>query len=181
MGIKKFLGLLTGVLGVFSLVVFCFLIFQKYNPRQLSFDDYVAPSVQPENGVLSASRLEIRSLEINLAIIPATKNKNRWEMTDKGVSYLSSSPLPGDLGNSIMYGHNWVSILGKLGQIKIGDKIIVTMSDGSEREFVVTIIKNVTPDETSVLDQTEDKRITLYTCFGFLDSKRLVVVATRVI
>ena len=36
----------------------------------------------------------------------------------------------------------------------------------------------VTPDQTHILAPSDDRRVTLYTCTGFLDRKRFVVTAT---
>ncbi|MGB2731849.1 MAG: sortase, partial [Microgenomates group bacterium] len=50
--------------------------------------------------------------------------------------------------------------------------------NGMKRTFIVQVTANVSPDQTNVLKQSHDKRLTLYTCSGFLDTQRFVVVAT---
>ena len=54
----------------------------------------------------------IKDLGIDLPVIPAKAKNNHWDTTDNGVSYLLSSPVPGDTGNSIFYAHNWASLFG---------------------------------------------------------------------
>lgn len=76
-----------------------------------------------------------------------------------------------------MYGHNWTSILGNLPKVKTGDVITVTMHDGKKKDFRIEYTAVVTPDQDYIIDNTNDVRLTLYTCTGFLDSKRFVVVA----
>jgi sortase (surface protein transpeptidase) len=76
---------------------------------------------------------------------------DRWSISDTGVSYLTSSVVPGTAGNSVMYGHNKGDILGGLPmQIK--------------------------PTQVEILNQSDDTRLTIYTCSGFLDTARFVVV-----
>ena len=54
------------------------------------------------------------------------------------------------------------------------------MSNGEERNFLVEYTSVVDPNQTYILSQTKDKGITLYTCTGFLDTKRFVVTATLI-
>ena len=61
--------------------------------------------------------------------------------------------------------------------MKPGDRIEIAFSDGSIREFVVAYTTTVNPGQVEILKDSEDSRLTLYTCTGFLDSKRFVVTA----
>jgi sortase (surface protein transpeptidase) len=67
--------------------------------------------------------------------------------------------------------------LGRLPKIKNEDIIQIKLSNGEHRNFKVIYTYTVTSDQTHILGQTEDARITIYTCTGFLDFKRFVVVA----
>jgi LPXTG-site transpeptidase (sortase) family protein len=116
-------------------------------------------------------------LNIDLPLIPSNITEGKWETTDQGVSYLVSSPIPGEKGNSIMYAHNWASLFGNLPSILPGDLVQIQFSDGTAKEFEVKYTSTVTPDNYSILAPTDDKRITIYTCSGFLDSHRFVAVA----
>ena len=94
-----------------------------------------------------------------------------------GLSYLSSSPIPGEWGNSILYGHNWPNLFGPLKKIQKGDPVEVELSSGQTRTFEVVMTDTVTPNQTHILSKTDDVRLTLYTCTGFLDRNRFVVTA----
>lgn len=122
----------------------------------------------------------LKKSNINLPVIPAHISQNSWETTDRGVSYLITSPLPGSTGNSIFYGHNWTSLLGNLTSAKKGDIITITFSDKTQKNFKVQYTTVVSPNETYILKNTEDTRLTIYTCTGFLDTKRFVVVSTEI-
>ncbi len=150
------------------------LVMKSYQPVRrssiLNEKSQQIPSYPPEY-------IEIPDLKIKLPIIPSKIMNGKWETTSKGVSYLDSSPIPGDTGNSVLYGHNWEKLLGKLIKIKPGARIVITYSDGSAKNFIAEYTGTVKPDQIGILNQTADKRLTIYTCTGFLDSMRFVVVA----
>jgi sortase A len=155
-------------------------IWQRTTPSRLAFKNFeeITTVTTSSSPVAAPEQLIIPNLLINLPISPAKIQNGSWEISTIGVSYLSSSPLPGSTGNSILYGHNWQVLLGKLVYAKPLDEILITYADGSTRVFEVVDTKEVTPNDVSILNQTKDRRITLYTCTGFLDSKRFVVTAT---
>ncbi len=166
---------------LFLIVGICFLAFAAYLLYQRNFTNPLTFKTEPQViqniGVQLPKSIEIPSIKANLAIVPATIRGKSWETTSTGVSYLRTTPLPGSKGNSVIYGHNWKSILGDLPQVKPGQKIVITMNDGVKKEFKVEYTATVDPSQTYIIDNTKDTRITIYTCTGFLDSKRFVVVA----
>jgi len=169
---------------LFLIVGFGFLVFSGFLFYQRNFSNPLTfkakPQVIQNSGIQTPKSIEIPSIKANLAIVPALINGKSWETTNNGVSYLKTTPLPGDKGNSVIYGHNWKSILGALPQVKPGEKIVITMNDGVKKEFKVEYTATVDPSQTYIIDNTKDTRITIYTCTGFLDSKRFVVVALPV-
>ena len=165
--------------GIFCLIFAGFLYWQRTNPTRLKFDtEKIESSLSTSSTNVEPRALIIADLGIESDIYPASIKNAKWEATSKGVSYLSSTPVPGEIGNSVIYGHNWKSILGNLVKARPGQTIKILYSDGSRKEFEIKYTQVVTPDQTQILDQTGDNRITLYTCTGFLDSKRFVVTAT---
>lgn len=165
-------------IGILGAIFSGYLIYQRYNPQKLSFDINYEPAINTQSqSTFNPSALKIESANILLPIIPAQIKNNHWEATIKGVSYLNSTVLPGEQGNSILYGHNWPNLLGNLKKVKTGDRITITYQDNSTKDFLIEYISEVDPSQTSILNNSKDTRITLYTCSGFLDSKRLVVVA----
>lgn len=169
---------------LFLIVGFGFLVFSGFLFYQRNFSNPLTfkakPQVTRNVGVLLPTLIEIPSIKINLPVIPALVHDKSWETTNSGVSYLKTTPLPGQNGNSVMYGHNWKSILADLPQVKPGQMIIITMNNGEKKEFKVEYTAIVEPSQTYIIDNTKDSRITIYTCVGFLDSKRFVVVALPV-
>lgn len=167
------------LIGVISTIIFGYHFWQRMSVDRLAFDR--APVAQNEQvkveGEDYPETLVIPEFALSLPIVPATVTSGKWETTAKGVSYLATSALPGEKGNSIMYGHNWPSILGDLQNIKKDYEIKVIYKSGSVKSFKVAHINVVWPDQTYLLDQANDTRLTLYTCTGFLDTKRFVVTA----
>ncbi len=167
-------------LALICFVLTAFLYYQRNNPNRLAFNT---------NQKLSNSKSEIKEnpiaiiidgINLNLPIIPANITNNNWQTSNIGVSYLSISPKPGETGNSILYGHNWTNLLGNLTKVQPGEKVIIVYPKNNIKNFLVEYTQVVSPNDISVLAQTKDKRITIYTCTGFLDSKRFVVVAKEV-
>jgi len=168
------------VSGVFLIILGSFLLWQRNDPGRLAFrlTERLAATSQTSNSHLPVS-ISIPSLRISLPVYPSTIENGKWQDTKNGVSYLTSSSVPGSTGNSIFYGHNWPTLLGNLTKIKPGDKIYLTLNQKGTEVYVVKYVTVVTPDQTHILDTTSDSRLTLYTCTGFLDSKRFVVTATK--
>lgn len=174
---KNFLSYILIFLGVFSIGFASNLLWQRINPNRLSFDQSALDLSKTYQSSTYPKYISIPDLSINAPIYPSEVKSGHWESTTKGISYLSSSPSPGEWGNSILYGHNWNNLLGNLTKAKVGQEIIVVYSDGSQKKFKISFVQTVYPTQSDILNQTDDKRITLYTCTGFMDAKRLVVTA----
>lgn len=165
------------VSGFLGLLIGSYFIYQRQNPSRLKFENYPVIQASMEQAEKSPIGIKIESAKISLPVIASEIKNNKWEATTEGVSYLKTSPIPGTQGNSILYGHNWASLLGNLKKVKPGDQIEISYSDQSSKKFLVEYLVEVKPEDTSILNNSSDSRITLYTCSGFLDSKRFVVVA----
>ena len=173
--------------SLFLVSVICFLISgflfaQRYGyfvpQNQPIIGDIQIAGAATYNGEIgSPSSIAIPSLGLNLPIVITHMEGKKWPTTPSGVSYLANSAVPGDMGNAVFYGHNWPSILGTLKNTKTGDKLIIQYQDGKSRDFTVDKVFIVGPDSTEILAQSNTPKITVYTCTGFLDAKRLVVTA----
>jgi len=174
----NFFSKISIMLGFALLFFGAYLVFERYNPKRLGFENVSQAVISSSNTY--PKKIFIPKLSIELGIYPAKIINNNWEATTQGVSYLASSPVPGEAGNSILYGHNFPNLLGSLPKIKPGDKIVIVLNSGEEKTFVVKYTQIVTPQQTEILKSSNDTRITLYTCTGFLDSKRFVATATLI-
>lgn len=169
---------LSHLLIIAGILLYAFAAYQialRENPKRLAFDTYsYGHSV---NNKTTPTEITIKDLGIDVPLIPATVTNQTWQTTTAGASYLSSSPMPGSKGNSIIYAHNWKSLFGNLVNAKIGQEVTVTYPDHTKKTFVIVYTSVVSPDQSTILAPSSDKRITLYTCTGLLDSKRFVAVA----
>lgn len=108
-----------------------------------------------------------------------------------GFWHFPTTSFPGEKGNSVIIGHRFLHLPPRkdtffnLEDIKIGQNIVITQNTDSnkpeEKEFfnyIVTETKIVQPNDISVIQQTDDYRLTLITCTPLWTSeKRFVVVA----
>lgn len=174
---KRFISNILILFGIACYVLVVYSVYERVNPRRVSFalnkDFKTSSSIKVDNKPI---QIQIESINVTLPIIPAKIESGKWEATTEGVSYLSSSPIPGNIGNSILYGHNWPNLLGNLSSVRPGDKIEIVYENNLQKTFEVEYTVTVDPSETHILLPSNDKRITVYTCTGFMDSKRFVVV-----
>lgn len=165
-----FFGIILYSLGIYN-------VWLVKNPNRLAFSNYSYAKVSEEKRSTAPGRIIVKGQNIDLPLVSSRIINNGWETTTQGASYLSTSPIPGDIGNSIIYGHNWASLFGNLVNLAPGDEVEIEYEDKSRKIFVVKYTSLVTPETSSILAPTKDRRITIYTCTGFLDSHRFVAVA----
>lgn len=174
----KFIATILIYIGFFFLGFSTVLMWQRYNPTRLSFKNYESKKITSSHKIYPV-RLRIIELNLDLPLVPATYKNGYWESTNHGASYLLNSPSPGTKGNSIIYGHNWNNLLGPLHNAQVGYTVEIILSDNTRSQFKIDALGIVSPDNTEILKSSDDTRITIYTCTGFLDRQRLVVAAIQ--
>ena len=132
----------------------------------------------PESGTEFA-RIHIDKLDVQLPITEgphisgmslAAKNKAEDAPLAKGAMHDKGYPWPGEIGNSILSGHNNVSLKGfkNLKNIQKGDKIKIVYSGFT---FIYTVTKDgwfVDKNDTSVKSfKTVEPILRLVTCYPF--------------
>ncbi len=109
-----------------------------------------------------------------------------------GLAHFKGTPIPGDGGNSFIYGHsaldsffsrhkdNPETIFSKLPDVNIGDKILI-VRDGETLQYTVKQKKIIEATDFSVLKPSNNKEsVTLMTCWPLgVGTKRLIVVGER--
>lgn len=164
-------------IGLFSfLTALSIREYQQFQQNVLSFSEAPKPVETVEEGDLP-ERITVSKVKIDLPVLPAKVVDNQWEISKEGAFYLLGSGIPGRKGNVVIYGHNQNNLLGPIRWLEPEDKIIV--SNKKRMDFIYQIVetKTVSPQTTEVLAPTEDATLTLYTCTGFLDKDRFVIVA----
>jgi sortase A len=140
--------------------------------------------------------IDIESVGIENIIISSNVESSQEEVYDqylkRGVAHFRGTPLPGDGGNSFIYGHSSVesfftkhqnlpeTIFTRLENIDVGDDVYIT-KDNNKIHYIVRKKKIVEPTDFSILSSQGDKEtVTLMTCWPLgIGTKRLVVVAEK--
>jgi LPXTG-site transpeptidase (sortase) family protein len=68
-------------------------------------------------------------------------------------------------------------LFGSLPKVKKGEKITIIFSDKTQQSFTITQTKIVSAYATGILQPTENRQLTIFTCANFLDADRFVVIA----
>lgn len=160
-------------------LIFLAVALKVYANRATLAFDRVPQTNNFYKGKKTISRLAISRLSIDLPVSEATVTDNQWYVSDTGLSHLKTSANPGDTtGNIVVYGHNKKELLGKLPQVREGDRIRIITTDGTVFIYTVQKTRIVSPREVSILEKTPEETLTIYTCTGFADTKRFVVTAS---
>ena len=115
---------------------------------------------------------------------PCGNDPGRHRRTDiaTGGRAYSGTPLPGQQGNVAITGHR-DTFFRPLRNIRKDDEITLTTLSGSYR-YRVDSTKVVEPEDTEVLDDSDDAILTLVTCYPFYfvgpAPKRFIVRAHRI-
>lgn len=194
---KKFLGrkkinltsvwkarIILLVLGLILLFPGLFLS-QPPKGRPFEANSFISEPVKVESGLLREKaqgdlpvRIVIPSVEIDVAVRPARIVNGYWELFDDVAGFGQGSAYPGEVGNTVIFAHTRSGLFINLKNIKKGEGVYVITKD-KWFSYQVDKITEVLPSQTEVIAPTPDETLTLYTCSGFADSKRLIVTAKR--
>lgn len=118
--------------------------------------------------------LDIPAINLKAGIVEGVSQRS----LSKGVAHYPNTPMPGEDGNVVLAGHDSgkMPIFRKLHKLNNGDRINVTYKT-KVYEYVVTGKRVVKPSQTDILDSSDAKTITLFTCTE-KGNKRLVVTGT---
>lgn len=154
------------------------IFFYFYSQTVLSFK--VSPTVVGPAHLRNAYpvNIAIENVGIDVSIIPANIKDGIWQMSDNSATYLENSARPAEGGNVIIYAHNKKQLFAPLHQIKVGNSIVLTTANGTNYEYKVEEIKVVDPSAIEEVVPTNYEVLTVYTCTGLFDSKRLIVKAS---
>jgi len=121
-------------------------------------------------------RILIPHANIDLPIVSAKVINGYWELSETTASYGLGSGLPGAPGNTVIFAHARIGLFYNLKDVKIGDTVYIFTKNKWFR-YKVNKITAVYPNQTDVINPTKTQVLTLYTCTGFADEKRLIVQA----
>lgn len=112
--------------------------------------------------------LEIPKIEFRDVVLDGTS----LDVLENGIGLFEHSPI--SKGNVCLAGHNTQRFLKRLNELEIGD-VIYYISSGGQKMYKVSEIKIIDETDWSMLDKTEDNRITIITCVKNTPGVRLCV------
>lgn len=116
----------------------------------------VTPSLGDRIGAIA-----LPTLDLSWPILEGTED----EQLDAGVGHVLDSVLPGIRDNSVLSGHR-TTVFGRLGELSIGDMIVVETLGGSFT-YQVREFRIVKKTDRTVIVPTETAVLTLTTCYPF--------------
>jgi sortase A len=123
------------------------------------------------------ARIDIPALGVHQIVVEGTNA----DQLRKGPGHLPVSPLPGQIGNSVLAAHAiaYGGPFGDLRRLHDGD-VIRTLTGQGSFTYRVTGHKAVGPSDIGPMRATPDNRLTMITASGLLASHRYVVTASLV-
>jgi LPXTG-site transpeptidase (sortase) family protein len=153
--------------------------------------DYIAKNtvVIPTTTTVQESRLLIPKISVSAPITWDVADENINQALENGVAGYKGTALPGQNGNIFITGHssyyiwaagNYKDVFALLENVDLGDKIYIQYGGGNFT-YEITSKKVVSPNDMSVLNQTNDKTLTLMTCVPVgTNLRRLIVIAKQI-
>lgn len=173
--LQKHLGLGLIIIGL--ILIFIPAFFYANESIQLSlFTPKVSAAKPSETLFPKPKQIIISDVNINLPIIETAITNNIWEIAGNGASHLRISSKPGELGSIILYGHNTNNRFGPILGLVPDEFITIITTDGKNHVYKITKTVELAPSQVDIFEQKEETLI-LYTCSGFADLKRFVVIA----
>jgi len=133
---------------------------------------------QSEEGQVP-ERIIIPKLSVNLPVKESKVVNGYWEVFSDTAGWGEGSGMPGKNGNQVIFAHAREGLFLPLKEVNKDMEIYVLTGD-NWYGYKIKEIKEVYPNETQVIAPTENETLTLYTCSGFNDTKRLIVTAERI-
>lgn len=171
-------GLIYLLFGISLLLIFSG--YRFHQARILSFFTKETPQITTQRTGVVPVYIKSYPLGVEIKIKESSVQNGVWQVFPDAVSHLDSSARIGESGNMILYGHNKDDVLGPIRHARIGGKIELKGSDGKTYGYEVVKTDTVDPNNLEYILPKSEEVLTLYTCTGFLDSKRFVVVAKRI-
>lgn len=158
----------------------------NYSSLATLYSLYNSPIRVPEKNFISIFkdletpiRIIIPSVSIDIPVKTAKITNGYWEIFNNEASYGSGTAPPGSIGNTVIFAHTRDGLFANLKKLKIQNKIYV-FTKSKWFTYEVKNIHEVLPNDISVIQNYNDETLTLFTCTGFLDSKRLIVTSKRI-
>ncbi len=150
-------------------LIFIFFVWRYHQAQILSFNTKEVAKISAS--IVKPIHIKAYPVGVDVDIQPAVIANGVWPVFSNMAGFVENDK------NQIIYGHNKDNILGPIRYIKIGAIIEILSSDNKTYKYEVIKTDTVDPNNLEYVKSFDSEILTLYTCTGFLDSKRFVVVA----
>lgn len=163
------------ILGIISII---FGLYLRNNNKIIVPEVYSSANSSKD---LLIQNIRIENADIDIKVTDSKIVAGVWEISESFANHLIGSAYPNENGNIVIYGHNTEDIFKNLEKVEIGDTVILKDATGIENSYRVNEIFEVNAHNIEVIKPTIGESLTIFTCSGILDSKRLIVKASPVI
>ena len=122
-------------------------------------------------------QITIPSIGVDLPVEVGEIKNGVWQISGSSATFLGTSATPGSGGNTVIYGHNKTAIFGNLPYLSIGQKIVVKTKTGRIFNYITDQKYFVGPNSVDLVSPSDKEELTIYTCWGFFDTQRVVIKA----
>lgn len=173
--VSKVIGLILIVLAL-AILLLPLDVFIKKEEQRKSPIVISSELTLPKEVTNTPVKVVIPKVEIDLPIVESHIVDGYWELSENTASYGLGSGYPGSAGNTVIFAHAREGLFYNLKDVKVGDIIYVLSKDKWFR-YKINKITAVYPNQIETVQPTKNETLTLYTCTGFNDEKRLIVTA----
>lgn len=152
----------------------------SFSQEPVQVDKQLLKTVQDKNKKkVPPLRILIPLLAMDLPVKEAKVINGYWEVFSDSAGFGIGSAYPDEVGNQVIFAHAREGLFLPLRKAKVGQLVYVITSE-KWYGYKIEEIKEVIPSQIEVIATTPDTILTLYTCSGYADSKRLIVKAKRI-
>lgn len=169
------LGIIFIAIGAFSLIKYQSLSLPLSSPYEsrASSSTLLSPSYP--------SWINIKKSKITALVAAGGYEDGKWILDKDFVLYLPTSSKLGEGGNTILYAHSREKLFGNLKKASVGDIVILGDANGKMYNYSIYSMEYIKPNQIEKINTGIKDTVTLFTCDGWFDEKRLVVKAKIVI
>lgn len=167
-----------GFLVVGILLLSIVLVYRITQAVRLSFHTNVQNiTATTEDKKPSIQAISLPKYKVLLNIVESDIIDGVWQINEIMANHLANSSNPGEQGNIVIYGHNSQTVFGPVRWMEVGDRINLTTADNQQHEYIVSQVIETTPDDIQWVLPKQTETLTIYTCSGFLNSQRHLLIA----
>lgn len=156
------------------------LISGSYHLYEITKYSFTAPPIEKQTKIHRLphpTHISIQYTDMDFSVVDTVIQHGVWQIADSGISHLGISANPGENGTIIIYGHNTLVRFGSLPFVSQGQEVTLTTADNKKHTYIIQKTEVVDPTDTKILTGQKGEVLLLYTCYGFADLQRFIVLA----